>query len=436
MTRCFILLYGIIFMAILLNWPTNDAARATCHCSNQSITPLKGTKHLMVSAYIQQGNGVKGLDLRMIAVIKKDAMVPLHCIFCCAGDIHVNSTPASLHGDMGWGFPFEAKFVTCRIPTACNNPTHVTLSINPDSREARQQSFLPIRNQGTGEMTAIMPQFDLTVCISTLYGDYNNVLQFTQALEMYRLLGVDRVMVYNTSVGPDLDRLLHSYSQEGFVEMVPWPIDKHLTPSRGCYPEHGGDLHYYGQMATLNDCVYRNIERSRYVLLHDIDEIIVPYRHDSLKALMSHLQKQEPMAGVFKFQMDLFPTDHVTPLQPPQWEGVPGINILEHIHRINRAVSNTKMIVQPRMVEEISVHWPVKYLGSTFDVPSDMARVFHIRSCQSLTCKGQPYSRDTRLWHFHEKLIASVDKALGRIGMLKTKSMIKNVPQKSYISQI
>ena len=113
-----------------------------------------------------------------------------------------------------------------------------------------------------------------------------------------RLLGVNRVVIYNTSSGPDLSRLLHSYSQEGFVEVVPWPIGRHLTPSRGWQPTlFPGDIHYYGQLTTLNECSYRYMERSRYVLLNDIDEIITPYRHGDLVAALTSLQQQHPKVG-------------------------------------------------------------------------------------------------------------------------------------------
>ena len=113
-----------------------------------------------------------------------------------------------------------------------------------------------------------------------------------------RLLGVNRVVVYNTSSGPDLSRLLHSYSQEGFVEVVPWPIDRHLTPSAGWMPARSpGDIHYYGQLTTLNECSYRYMERSRYVLLHDMDEIIMPYRDGDLVSFLDTLQQQHPKVG-------------------------------------------------------------------------------------------------------------------------------------------
>lgn len=110
---------------------------------------------------------------------------------------------------------------------------------------------------------------------------------------------MNRVVIYNTSCGPELDRLLQGYIQEGFVEAVPWPIDRHLNPSRGwLFSQSGGDVHYFGQLTTLNECVYRSMERSRYVLLNDIDEIIMPYRHDTLNALMDALQPQQPNVGI------------------------------------------------------------------------------------------------------------------------------------------
>ena len=115
-----------------------------------------------------------------------------------------------------------------------------------------------------------------------------------------RLLGVGRVVIYNTSCGPELDRLLQIYSQDGFLEIVQWPIHQHLIPSTGwLFSEHGGDVHYFGQLATLNECIYRSMERSRYVLLNDVDEIIMPYQHDNLMSMMNMLQEQHPNVGYF-----------------------------------------------------------------------------------------------------------------------------------------
>lgn len=51
--------------------------------------------------------------------------------------------------------------------------------------------------------------------------------------------------------------------------------------SRSWLPEHGpGEIHYFGQIPVLHDCLYRYMYQSRYVALHDIDELILPQSVD------------------------------------------------------------------------------------------------------------------------------------------------------------
>ncbi|XP_074517618.1 uncharacterized protein LOC141783920 isoform X1 [Sebastes fasciatus] len=391
--------------------------------SEQTITPLKNTKHLLVSAYMDQR--VKGFDIRIIGIFRRDSIQPLYCLFCCAGHLSSTTPPTTIlqHSD-NFGFPFVTTDVMCQIPQNCN-ATHVSLLTQPGRENVFNQTWLPIRNQKTKGKEEKKFQFDFTVCVSNLFGDYNNVLQFAQTLEMYRLLGVNRVVIYNTSCGPDLDRLLQSYSQEGFVEMVPWPIDQHLNPSRGWrFSEHGGDVHYFGQLTTLNECIYRSMDRSRYVLLNDIDEIIMPYQHNNLMSLMDMLQQQHPNTGVFLIENHIFPKKHFEPsgrFHLPQWNKVPGVNILEHIYREDpdRHIYHPhKMIVRPRLVEQTSVHEVLKTFGEKFKVPMDVCRIIHVRVPLRGSLTLQQLNEDKRLWDFQEKLIPNVDKVLRRAGLL------------------
>ncbi|XP_071354635.1 uncharacterized protein [Trachinotus anak] len=398
--------------------------RKTCpsQVSKETITPLNNTKHLQVSAYMDQR--VKGLDIRIISIFRRDSIQPLHCLFCCAGYISSATTPATIlpHSD-NFGFPFVTTDVMCQIPENCN-ATHVTLLTQPEGATEPNQKWLPIRNKKTNEKEEEKLQFNFTVCISNLFDDYNNVLQFAQTLEMYRLLGVDRVVIYNTSCGPDLERLLQSYSQEGFVEMVPWPINKYLKPSHGWhFSEHGGDLHYFGQLTTLNECIYRSMERSRYVLLNDIDEIIMPYQHNDL---MSVMKQQQTNTAVYLIENHIFPKNQFEPSKKfhlPQWEGVPGINILEHIYREepNRNIYHPhKMIVQPRLVEQTSVHELIKNSGQRSKIQPSVCRIIHVRTPLQGALKLEQLHVDKRLWDFQEKLIPRVDKVLKRVGLLSS----------------
>ncbi|CAJ1074419.1 uncharacterized protein LOC121526620 isoform X1 [Xyrichtys novacula] len=402
-----------------LPWPLRVCPKYT---AVRSITPLNNTYHFMVSAYMDRR--VKGFDVRIISIFKRDSIQPLYCLFCCAGQLS-DTVPAKIvqHSD-NFGFPFVTTDVMCPIPGNCD-ATHVTLQTQPVRTNALNQIWLPIGNKKSKGHEERKLQFNFTVCISNLFGDYNNVLQFAQTLEMYKLLGVDRVVIYNTSCGPDLNRLLQSYTKTGFVEMVPWPIDLFMNPSRGwLFSRSGGDLHYFGQLTTLNECVYRSMERSRYVLLNDIDEIIMPYKHNNLMSLMNTVQQQSPKAGVFLIENHIFPKKHFEPtgrFHLPQWSGVPGVNILEHIYREEpdrEKYHPHKMIVQPRLVEQVSVHEVLKTFGAIYTVSPDVCRIIHVRVPLRGQLKLEELKEDKRLWDFHEELIPNVDKALRRAGLL------------------
>ncbi len=151
--------------------------------SEQTITPLNNTKHLLVSAYMDQR--VNGFDIRIIGMFRRDSILPLSCLFCCTGQLS-NTTPATIlqHSD-NFGFPFATTDVMCQIPQYCK-ATHVSLVTNLQGENVFNQAWLPIRNQKTEGNKDKKLQFDFTVCMSNLFGGYNNVLQFAQSLEMYR----------------------------------------------------------------------------------------------------------------------------------------------------------------------------------------------------------------------------------------------------------
>lgn len=259
----------------------------------------------MVSAY--KDHRLNGAT-RIIGIIRRDQLRPLYCIFygqhnCSAG------SPAQvyMHSDH-FGYPFVTTDLLCRSQPMWK-VTHVTISTHSDIAENKDQNFLPIQNK---ESAASFPH-TFTVCISNLFGGYNNVLQFVQTVEIYKLLGVQRVVIYNTSCGPELERVLLSYKDEGILEIVPWPIDRFLNPSKGWnFPEHPGDLHYYGQLTTLNECVYRNMYKSKYLLLNDIDEIIMPYKHDNLQLMMEELEQEHTGTDVFVIENTSSPKPRLT----------------------------------------------------------------------------------------------------------------------------
>ncbi|KAK9970657.1 hypothetical protein ABG768_026583 [Culter alburnus] len=381
-----------------------------------SITPIKDSEHFMVSAFIDHRlDGV----IRVISIIKRNNLQPLYCVYCnTVHDCKTVQADVQIHSDH-FGFPFHVSDVICE-GKHMENATHVLISTKDSDNNNTE--YLPIKNR----VSTNTFKFDFTVCISNLFGEYNNVLQFAQTMEMYKLLGVQHVVIYKTSCGPDLEKLLKHYETEGILEIVSWPIDKFLNPSLGWnFQEHKGDIHYYGQLVTLNECIYRHMYQSRYVLLNDIDEIIMPHKHTNLLSLLEDLQSAHPSVNVFIFESHIFPTTQFEDsgkFKRAEWNNIPGVNIMEHIYREpdRKYVFNpAKMIVNPRKVKQTSVHSSLKYYGDIYHVKFDVSRMVHVREPMQANLTKDQLFVDKRVWDFEQKLIQNVDQALKLSGLLQ-----------------
>ena len=63
--------------------------------------------------------------------------------------------------------------------------------------------------------------------------------------------------------------------REGLAEVYPWNL--HL---------YGKDLFYVAQFSAIQDCLYRHLWSSRFLLFGDVDELFVPRTNQSLSALL------------------------------------------------------------------------------------------------------------------------------------------------------
>ena len=64
------------------------------------------------------------------------------------------------------------------------------------------------------------------------------------------------------------DAVLRYYQKLGLLTVMPWRLPV-------------SDVWYHGQVVAINDCVNRNRHASKYVVIHDTDEYIIPEVHDS-----------------------------------------------------------------------------------------------------------------------------------------------------------
>ncbi|KAB5575124.1 hypothetical protein PHYPO_G00217210 [Pangasianodon hypophthalmus] len=382
---------------------------------NDPIIKVNNLKTFMVGSYIEHRKEVK--MIRTITIMFRSENAEYHCLLCCNG-LNV-SVPATrdIHSDH-FGFEYGTAYVTCKVPETCTKPTHVAItSRSPEEDGSLQdiQAFQPVRNQ---EEKKDFP-YDFTVCISVMY-DYDNVLELVQAMEMFKILGVQKVAIYKTNCTSDTQKVLDYYVRQNFVEIIPWNLTPHnITVSRGWKKSDSpGELHYFGQIPALNDCVYRYMYQSRYVALQNLEELILPMKSKNWPELLPELERQYGQMGSFEFENHYFPLsikDSSAKYSPDSWKKVRGVNILEHITRISNdpnQFNNIKVIVNPRLVFKATVHGIFPSINGSVRVDPGIARMYNMRSIPNEIVAKRFQIRDPHLRDYAESLIPVVSKVL------------------------
>ena len=74
--------------------------------------------------------------------------------------------------------------------------------------------------------------------------------------------------MYEDTVGPEVSCLLSHYTRTGLLTLLPWRLDMQSQK----------EIRTEGLFAALNDCLYRNMGSVEYLVMIDLDELIIPYQ--------------------------------------------------------------------------------------------------------------------------------------------------------------
>ncbi|XP_045195020.2 uncharacterized protein LOC123550658 [Mercenaria mercenaria] len=168
----------------------------------------------------------------------------------------------------GHSHRYTAVLFQCKVSPSMELPTHVSIV---DRSCETPMNLLDI--QILGKSSAFKHRF--TVCLTPLNFRYNRAYEIIEWIELNRLLGADKFIVYNYSSAINLAHVLEYYSKRGLTEVVQWnlPVGVDTWP-REYKPV---EIHYFGQIAALHDCLYRNKGVSEFIVNLDVDEFIIPH---------------------------------------------------------------------------------------------------------------------------------------------------------------
>ncbi|XP_023159803.1 uncharacterized protein LOC111592034 [Drosophila hydei] len=131
----------------------------------------------------------------------------------------------------------------------------------------------------------------ISVCVGPIQENYSNVLRLVEFVEMYRLQGATHFYFYYVEASEEVRRVLEHYRQKGLADVFEWNVQSHLQ-----------DLHYAGIVAQFNDCVYRAnvVDNYRYAAVVDLDEVLMPLKHNSLADYLRQCDEGRTSGFVFR----------------------------------------------------------------------------------------------------------------------------------------
>lgn len=140
-------------------------------------------------------------------------------------------------------------------------------------------------------------EYELSVCISRTV-NYVAVNRVIQTIESFRYYGADHFTVYLTNASKDVERVFNYYEKLGVMEVVKWNVTyEYALPKK---MDHG--LIY-----KLNDCLYRNMYKSKSLIVTDWDEIIIPIKENKILNIIH--KKYKDKYNQYRFRSFMFHTE-------------------------------------------------------------------------------------------------------------------------------
>ncbi|WKY05182.1 hypothetical protein Q1695_005868 [Nippostrongylus brasiliensis] len=226
---------------------------------------------------------------------------------------------------------------------------------------------LPINNSvPIVDRTKDAPKYQLSHCISALYGNGTKWLLFTEFVEHYKLMGVEHFYIYIKDIDEYSRRVLDDYIRTGEIETI------FLRTNNRPY-----------QHSSIPDCLQRSRYHSRYVIFGDLDERIVLSGTGTLTDYVTKFMALHPNVSALRFRSRSALRSGNLPLY---YHGEETLKkhlptLVYHNTTPTDSSFGAKSIVDPTAVMAMSVHEPTLYLRNydTFYVPVADAFIRHVR---------------------------------------------------------
>ncbi|KAH7943454.1 hypothetical protein HPB52_008712 [Rhipicephalus sanguineus] len=177
---------------------------------------------------------------------------------------------------------YSTAFVSCRYPSREKSvAVRVALGTTGTKTDLR---WLKVHNPSPNSLSIRNGEkVLLTLCVGPLYGGYSRMSQIVEFFAYYSIMGVAHYRVYLGNVSKEVAALLNLVKLRGnlSISFHLWNVDVNSTR-----------VAHHGQIAAIQDCIYRSKTTSEYTVHADFDEYLVPNNSSTLEDMVIRFEKE------------------------------------------------------------------------------------------------------------------------------------------------
>lgn len=311
-----------------------------------------------------------------------------------------------------WPDEYTAHWITCPYPLAYLDKYGVpkTVSVVPTPCSP------PIFHLSVNYKSRKSPREGIALCLPAMYKttDWIGVAEW---IIIHKFLGYRTVIAYTDSTSGPTSKVLSlfasGYDPSITVVTIPWNIP-HVKKF------------YFGQHASINDCLYRAGLSHQYATIADKDEIVMPLAATNLPGFLSQLEQVD--TGAYMVQHVLFDIEKVDLIDN---NTLIDLNLLGFSynqlqltslkHRWHMLIPYPGDKVRSKTIYNIDrtisadVHFPYQLVPGYREVmvaPSS-AVVYHYKTQPpNKWLNGVPYTHESRMDLFKNQLLTEVAKVM------------------------
>ena len=269
---------------------------------------------------------------------------------------------------------------------------------------------------------------DFAVCVKNFFFQKYDSTKLIEWIELLSILGAQKIFLYELDGNPDVWKVFDFYTKKGILHVKKCAIPgdpnfrnstylkMHLTPLR------------HDSVIFLNDCLYRNIHKYKFLGMMDPDEVIVPRQLGvTWSDMMTTVMNTYKNATSYIFESTYFFDDllQYKPLLNGSVYDIPKTShMLRHIYR-SKKLGKGKSFLNTEYSKKVSSHRVLDCITipcQEAKVNSSLALVHHYRSgCQRMHaehCDEEFYGDivlDKVLWEFKDKLVSRFKETLSKL---------------------